>query len=287
MSIVYLNGEFIPSEDATISVLDRGFLFADGVYEVIPVYNGKPFRLDSHLQRLRRSLDAIRLDPPLTDAQWEAVLAALIERNGSGHFSIYLQISRGAAAVRDHVFPVPPVTPTVFAMTSSMPTPDKHSQQRTTGLHAILLPDIRWQRCDIKSISLLPNILLKQQAMDAGANEAILMRDDMITEGSASNVFCVKDGTIQTPPKSELILGGVTRDLVVELALANQLSLTERNISAAELRNADEIWITSSTKEVAPITKLDDQPVGNGQIGPIWQQMAQLYSDYKLSLFNS
>lgn len=274
--IVYLNGEFLPAGEAKISVLDRGFIFGDGVYEVIPVYGGRLFRLPHHLERLDHSLEGIRLDNPLDHSHWQAVLEELVQRNGGGDQSLYLQITRGVAE-RDHSFP-PGGEPTVFAM--SKPVAEATTPLRE-GISAITVEDIRWKWCNIKAIALLPNILLRQQAVDSGAGEAIMLRDGFVTEGAASNIFIVNNGVVLTPPKSNLLLPGITRDLVVELCHDNGIPCVEGAISEQQLREADEIWITSSTKEIVPVTRLDGAPVGHGEAGARWQELIDLYQSYK------
>ncbi len=274
--IVYLNGDYLPLSQARISVLDRGFLFGDGVYEVIPVYGGKPVRLAEHLQRLGNSLAGIRLEPPLTAGQWEAIFDRLIQ--GDEDQSIYLQVTRGAAPKRDHAFPAGDVAPTVFVMCTPLaPIP-------ASGVRAITVPDIRWQWCHIKAITLLANVLLRQQAVDEGCAEAILVRDGYAIEGAASNLFAVVDGVLLTPPKANEILPGITRDLVVELAKANAIPLEERKIRLEELVRAEEVWITSSTREVLPIVELDGKKVGSGEPGPLWVRMNALYQERKEGL---
>lgn len=273
---VYLNGEFLPALEAKVSVLDRGFIFGDGVYEVIPVYGGRLFRLQHHLDRLDNSLEGIRLANPLTHRQWQAILEQLVEENGAGDQSLYLQVTRGVAR-RDHSFP-PDTEPTVFAMSNAVgPVPPGLRE----GIAAVTVEDFRWKLCHIKAIALLPNILLRQQAVDAGAAEAIMLRDAFVTEGAASNVFIVNNGVVLTPPKSNLLLPGVTRDLVVELCQQNGVPCVEGAISEMQLREADEIWLTSSTKEIIPVIRLDDLPVGGGKPGAVWQQLIGLYQDYK------
>ena len=284
MTQVYLNGNFMAPDQARISPLDRGFLFADGVYEVIPAYNGVLFRFDEHLQRLERSLAEIGIHNPHDPAQWRSLCDSLVAHNGGGNLSVYLQITRGAAQKRDHAFPVPPVTPTVFRRTARVAAPAADSPDTAQGSLAITLDDIRWARCDIKSISLLPNSLLRQQAVEAGAAEAILLRDGFVTEGSASNVFIVRNGTIFTPPKCHAILGGITRDLVVELCVAEGLPVAEQEISESQLRQAEEIWVTSSTREIVPIIQLNNSPVGSGQPGPVWKTVARHYVNFKRRL---
>ncbi len=278
MSIAYLNGEFLPREKACVPVMDRGFLFGDGVYEVIPVYGGRLFRLDQHLQRLASSLDAIRLGNPLDNAGWRTLLEQLVKRNGGGDLSVYLQVTRGAAQTRDHSFPAG-VPPTVFMMSSPLST--SRDIDNEPGIHAVTLDDIRWDFCNIKAITLLPNVLLRQQAIDAEAAEAILVRDGFATEGAASNLFIVRQGLLVTPPKSPSLLPGITRDLVLELAANHGIPYREADVTQAELNSADEIWLTSSTREISPVTRLDDRSVGDGKPGPLWQRMIRLYQDYK------
>ncbi|HED15755.1 MAG TPA: D-amino acid aminotransferase [Gammaproteobacteria bacterium] len=278
---VYLNGQYLPVEQAQVSVMDRGFLLADGVYEVIPVYGGQPFRLTQHLQRLRNSLAGIRLDLDVSDSQWSDILNRLIADQDSTELSVYLQVTRGSAAKRDHGFPSE-VSPTVFVMVNPIPPLDPKLAQQ--GIHAILLDDIRWQRCDIKAITLLANVLLRQQAHDLGAQEAILVRDNLALEGAASNLFVVDGSKLITPPKSRYVLPGITRDLVLELAPAAGLVATEQDIPAQSLPGYDEIWLTSSTKEIMPVTLLDDKVISKAKPGPVWQRMTQAYHDFKQTL---
>jgi D-alanine transaminase len=277
MSVAYLDGEFGELADIRISPLDRGFLFADGVYEVIPVYGGRLFRRDAHLDRLDRSLAAIRIEDPLGREGWNALLDAMVERNGGGHQAVYVQVTRGVAP-RDHAFPEP-VTPTVFAMTRV-----RDGDSPTPPLHAVTRPDIRWDRCDIKSVALLPNVLMRQQAEDAGASEAIFIRDGMVTEGTATNVFVVDGDRVRTPAKSPNILGGITRDVLVELMLADGIACSEEPVAERELHAAGEIWVSSSTREVAPVVRLDGEPVGEGAPGPLWERVDGLFQDYKQRL---
>ncbi len=278
--IVYLNGDYLPIAEAKVSVLDRGFVFGDGVYEVIPVYHQQPFRLAQHLVRLQNSLDAVRINNPRSNPQWEEIMRNLVSKNGFADQSIYLQVTRGVAK-RDHFFPKN-VQPTVFVMTNPLAPADREAALK--GIAAITLDDIRWQYCNIKAITLLPNILLRQQAADNGAYEAILVRDGNVTEGAASNIFIVKNGIIKTPPKSPLLLPGITRDLVVELAQANRLTCQETPFSQSELFNADEIWLTSSTREIFPVVTLNGKPLQNGQAGPLTTKMYDIYQEYKTQL---
>ncbi|MCB2426081.1 D-amino-acid transaminase [Methylophaga pinxianii] len=277
MPTVYLNGEFLPADEAKVSVYDRGYLLGDGVYEVIPVYAGKTFLLARHLQRLQNSLDGVRIENPYSDEQWTQLIEDLIARNNSGDQSLYLQVTRGVAP-RDHIFPIG-VAASVFIM--SNPLHPVAEGWKSEGIKAITTADIRWMRCDIKAITLLANSLMKQLAQDAGAQEALLIRDNYLTEGSASNAYAVVDGVIFTAPKDEKVLPGITRDLIIELAAQADIPLHERAVSESTLRNADEIWISSSTKEVVPVTLLDGEIVGSGKPGPIWQQMHALFQQYK------
>ena len=274
MTTAYFDGAYGPLEDIRISPLDRGFMFGDGVYEVIPVYAGHVLRAGAHLERLERSLAAIRIADPLGRAGWSALLEELVERNGGGHQAVYLQVTRGAAP-RDHAFPGG-IAPSVFAMTRPVDV-----NAKTLPWQAVTRPDIRWTRCDIKSVALLPNVLLRQEAEDAGASEAIMIRDGLLTEGTSSNVFVVLDDCVYTPPKSTHILGGVTRDLLLELAVAAGVDCREEPVTEAQLRAAREIWVTSSTKEVVAVTRLDGDPVGEGVPGPLWKRVHALYQDFK------
>lgn len=278
--LVYLNGEYLPLNEAKISVLDRGFIFGDGIYEVIPAYGGKALRFEHHMQRLQNSLDAIRISNPLSNGQWQKIIDKLISEKGSEDQYIYMHITRGVAS-RDHRFP-DETKPTVFVMSSFLHTVDPDILKQ--GVHAVTLDDIRWQYCNIKAIALLPNILLRQQAVDKGAVEAILIRDGNMTEGAASNVFIVSDGIIKTPPKDQKLLPGITRDLVVELANTHKMPIEEVSISEKEFLSADEIWLTSSTKEILAVTKINEQQVGKGKPGAVWKDMYQKYQDYKETL---
>jgi D-alanine transaminase len=280
MSIVYLNGKYLPDQDACVPVMDRGFIFGDGVYEVIPAYAGHLFRSTEHLQRLQNSLDAIRLPNPHNQTQWQTLLDTLIDKNGGGDLSVYLQVTRGPAK-RDHALP-DKVSPTVFAMANPLNPPGKETLK--DGIKAITAQDFRWLNCHIKAISLLPNILLRQLAIDAGASESILIRDNVATEGAASNLFIVENNVLITPPKGPFLLPGITRDLILELAKINHISCQEATISEQRLRNADEIWMTSSTKEILPVTQLDAKPVGSGKPGPVWERMVDLFQEFKQSL---
>ncbi len=283
-SICYLNGEFIPTSEARISPLDRGFIFGDGIYEVIPAYGAKLFRLDEHLQRLNDNLDAVQIKQPLTLSEWKQMLNEVVSKNRTTHGveqSIYLQVTRGVAE-RDHGFPGSNVEPTLFVMSSVLkPLPATIAEK---GVAAVTREDNRWKNCHIKSTSLLGNILLRQQAYDDGAAEAILIRDGKVTEGAASNFFIVIDGELLTPPKGPLLLPGITRDLILELAQQHGISACEATITPQQLKCADEVWLSSSTKEILPVTSLDGNAVGSGIPGKVWQQMIQYYQQYKQKL---
>lgn len=276
---VYLNGRFLPLAEAGISPLDRGFLYGDGVYEVIPVYSRRAFRIDEHVKRLQATLDGIKLANPLTADGWKEVIFKLIETAPWDDQSIYLQVTRGADDKRDHAFPPASVPSTAFAFASPLVTTP--AEVRAKGVAAITVPDLRWSRCDLKVISLLANVLARQQAVEQGCAEALLIRDGFMKEGAASNIFIVKDGVLVAPPKTHLMLPGITYDVILELAATHQQALAVREISETELRDADEVWMTSSTKEILAITTLDGEPVGTGQPGPFGEQMWQWYQDFK------
>ncbi len=265
----YLNGDFLPLAEARISPLDRGFLFADGVYEVVPVHRGRPFLLRAHLDRLARSLREISLDAPLDEGQWAGVVAQLTGRAGAPELLVYLQVTRGADTGRNHLFPKS-ARSTVFAFASPYPVPSAATLD--AGVSAVTMDDIRWSRCDIKSIALLPNVLQRQRAFEQGGDEALLIREGELTEGSSSTVFIVRDGTLATPPNSNRILPGTSREAVRGLA-EGWLPVDVRRIEAAELHDCDEIWIASAGRGILPVTRLDGRPVGSGRPGPHWQEI--------------
>ena len=274
MTIVYLNGDYVPLEEARIPVLDRGFTFGDGVYEVFLVYRKQIFRFEEHMQRLDNSLAAILMKNPLSRAKWKKIFKTLIEGNPAADQSLYLQITRGVSE-RDHAITLAK-TPTIFAMSKPLPRRDL-----TRGVNAITLEDIRWKFCHIKAITLLPSVLLRHQATLADATEAILLRDGMVTEGAASNVFIVHEGVIKTPPKDGSLLPGITRDLVLELLARAGTPYAETSFGKNDLVTADEIWLTSSTWEIVPVIRLDDHPVGDGKPGPQWQCAFEIYQKFK------
>ena len=277
MNPVFLNGKLVPLEQANVSVLDRGFIFGDGVYELVPVYSRVPFRLDEHLTRLERSLGEARIRNPYSRAQWRSHIYQLVDAQAFDDQGVYFQVTRGVAK-RDHAFPKS-LEPTVFMMSNPLLSPPQAQVEK--GGAAVSATDNRWLRCDIKSISLIGNCLLRQISAEAGAVETILFRDGKLTEASASNVFIVKRGVIHSPPKSNLILPGITYDVVSELAHANKLPIEFREVSEAEVRAADEIWVTSSSKEVLAIVELDGKRVGDGRPGPVFRRMHQLYQEFK------
>ena len=275
--IAHFNGRLLPLDRISISPLDRGFIFGDGVYEVIPVYEGVALRAREHFERLQRSMDEIRLANPHTVDEWLAITRDLLEHH-PGNQSVYIQVTRGAPNKRDHVMPKD-LAPTVFMMCQPLASPSKEAVEN--GVACITARDFRWEKCHIKSTSLLGNVMARQLSADAGATETILIRDGFVTEASASNVFVVKDGRIAAPPQDNLILLGITYDLLVRLAGEGAVELEIRPVTEAELRSADEIWLSSSTKEVLAVTSLDGKPVGSGKPGPVFRRMHALYQEHK------
>jgi D-alanine transaminase len=277
LPLCYLNGEYLPLKEARVSPLDRGFLFADAVYEVVPVYGGRPFRLREHLDRLTRSLAAIRMAPPLSHAEWGEICRELIVRNGGGDQYLYLQVTRGAEYGRNHAWPEG-MKPTLFAYTNTLePVSGKLLEQ---GVAAITAPDTRWARRDIKSTALLANTLLKRLAVDAGAFETILLEGEELTEGSSTTVHVISQGEIRTPPNGRHILPGTTRDVVGELAARLRIPARSCRIPAAELRGAEEIWLAFATRGLLPVTTLDGRAVGDGRPGPLFRRLHRAFVDY-------
>ena len=275
--IVYLNGKFMPIEEAYVPVLDRGFIFGDGVYEVVPAYSKHPFQLAEHLRRLQYSLDKVRITNPHSDAEWTQLIAEIIKRNNGDDQSVYFQVTRGVAK-RDHAFPKG-VTPTVFMMSNPLVTPSPALVD--SGVACISAEDYRWLNCDIKSVSLLGNCMLRQLSADVDAVETILFRDGRLTEASSSNVFIVRNGVVLTPPKDNLVLPGITYDVVLEIARAREFEVEVCDVTEADVRSAEEIWLTSSNKEVLAVTTLDGKPVGDGRPGPLFRRMHALYQQFK------
>jgi len=274
---VYLNGQFLPLEDAKISVLDRGFIYGDGVYELIPVYAREPYRMPQHLARLQRSLDGIGLANPHSIAEWETIIRELIGRMPYADQGVYFQVTRGVAR-RDHAFPSG-VAPTVFMMSNPLVLPSAEQVER--GVAVITGPDQRWLHCDLKTISLLGNVLARQAAVEAGAVESVLFRDGYLTEASASNVLIVKDGVIVAPPKDNLILPGITYDAALELASEGGLAMMVRPVTRIEALAADEMWLSSSSKEVLAVTTIDGKPFASGKPGPVFRKMHALFQASK------
>lgn len=281
LPISYLNGEFLPLREARISPLDRGFLYSDGVYEVMPVYAGRPFRFEAHAARLTHSLAAIQMEDPHTRAEWHELLSALITRNGGGDQYVYWQVTRGAEFGRNHA-PLPKIPRTVFAFCA--PLPGIRPETLENGVACVTAEDTRWARCDIKSVSLLANILLRQLAIDANATETILLSDGQLMEASSSAVHVVTGGVIVSPPRSRKILPGTTRSAMEEVAARAGIAYRSEQVSEQKLRNADEVWLSAATREVQAVTQLDGKPVGTGKPGPVWRRIYDGWQRYKREL---
>jgi D-alanine transaminase len=282
MSIVYLDGDYLPMEQAKISPMDRGFLFGDGIYEVIPSYAGHMVGFSPHIERMNNGLSAIDIALDWSDEQWRELCEQLIDRNGAGNLGIYLHVSRGADSQRFHAYPEG-IEPTVFAFTFEAP-PSPIADKSTVKTYTVTTTqDLRWKRCNIKSTALLGNVIHFNQGYSGGNNETILYNEaGELTEASACNVYVVKDGVISTPETDHQILPGITRLLLIEILRADgSLQINERAVSLDELRTADEVWISSSTKEIAPVVLIDGEPVGDGSIGDVWEQAQSLFSEYK------
>ncbi|MCZ8131878.1 MAG: aminotransferase class IV [Steroidobacteraceae bacterium] len=281
LPIAYLDGQFLAVAEARISPLDRGFLFADAVYEVLPAYGGRPFLFTPHFDRLDRSCREIRLQPPHSRAEWARLLTGLVERNGGGDMYLYVHVSRGAENDRNHAIPKA-VRPTVFAM--AMPLPPVTDDVKRDGVAAITTEDPRWKRCDIKSTSLLGNVLAKTLAADAGATEAILLAGGLLREGSSTSVLVVRDGVLHAPPEGPEILPGTTRALVFELARRTGVRVRVEPVPEAVLRGADELLISFATRGVLPVTRLDGAAVGTGRPGPVWTRLYEALEAYKVEV---
>ena len=278
---VYLNGDFVPLSEAKISVLDRGFIFGDGIYEVVPVYRRKPFRLEQHVARLMRSLDKIALYTSNTAEDWQHLMTLMAERAPWENSLVYLQVTRGVAK-RDHPFPNPPVKPTIFLMSAPRLAPK--AQEINQGLRTVSMVDMRWLHCDIKSVSLLGNVLSKQYAVDRGVDDVIQFRDGNLSEASSSNVWVVKNGKVLGPQKDNLVLEGIRYGLIEELCRAEGIPFELRAISKAEVVAADELFLSSATKEILPIVELDGEPIANGAVGPIYKQLKKAYNQVLAAL---
>lgn len=271
---VYLNGDILPLSQATISVLDRGFIFGDGIYEVVPVYNRKPFRLEQHVARLMRSLDKISLQTGNTAEEWQQLMTMMAQRAPWDNSLVYLQVTRGVAK-RDHAFPNPPVKPTIFLMAAPRVAPSVKEIEQ--GLRTVSMLDMRWLHCDIKSVSLLGNVLAKQYAVERGVDDVIQFRDGYLSEASSANIWVVKDGVVIAPPKDNLVLEGIRYGLIEELCQAEGIPLHLRPVSQEEVEQADELFLSSATKEILPITELDAKPIANGEVGTIYKALKQAY----------
>ena len=275
--VVYLNGEFVALQDAQISVLDRGFIYGDGVYEVVPIYARQPFRMPHHLERLQHSLDGIRLANPHTEAQWDALVREVAAKQPFADQALYLQVTRGVAK-RDHAFP-PGTPPTIFMMSNPLPLPTR--EQVEHGVAVVTAEDNRWQRCDLKTTSLVGNVLMRQLAVDHGAVETVMFRDGLLTEASASNVLIVKSGKVIAPPKDHLILPGITYDATLEFTRDAGVPFEVRKVTREEALRADEMWLSSSTKEVLAITRIDGALFASGAPGPVFRKVWQTFQDRK------
>lgn len=280
-STVYLNGEKLPLSQAKISVLDRGFIFGDGVYEVVPGYNRKPFRLKEHLARLMRSLNKIEIHTGKDEAFWEELVRSLMQEAPWDDNYVYIQVTRGVAK-RDHAFPNPEVSPTIFAMSS--PFKRLTEQERTVGVKALSFEDKRWLHCDIKSVSLLGNVLAKQYAVSHGVQDVVQFRDGLLTEGASSNIWVVKNGTLIAPKRDNRILEGIRYALLAELAQKVGVPFEERDVRREEVEQADELLLTAATREVVAITSYDNQPVGDGTPGPVFKKLRQAYDEVLAAL---
>lgn len=280
-SIVYLDGAYVRLGDAKISVLDRGFIFGDGIYDVVPCYQGRPFRMAEHLERLQRNLDVIEIETGWSANDWEQLVLDMLARSGRGADCIvYIHVTRGPAK-RDHAFPAQS-EPTIFCMVAPFARPTE--QQRTEGLSVVSIEDKRWLMCHIKSTSLLGNVLARQQAVEAGVDEVVQFRDDYLTEGASCNIWVVRDGVLLAPPRNNLILEGIRYRLLEQLAAQCGVDFEARPIRKEEVQAADELMLTSATKEVLPIVTFNAQPVGNGKPGPIYKKLRAAYDQAILEL---
>lgn len=279
--IVYLNGDFVAKSNAKISVLDRGFLFGDAIYEVIPVYQSKPFRLNAHLDRLNDCLKQVNIANPYSVSVWTQLIEQIVAKNNQPHLSIYIQVTRGQQPDRNHTF-----SEKLDASVLIMPNPLSTTVAELAPIKALLTEDIRWQYCDIKNTSLLANILLRQQAENSGFDEALLHRQGQLTEGATSNIFAVKDNTIYTPVKDQFILGGITRELIIELAKKASILVKQTAITTEQLFDADEIWISSSSREISPVTQINDKIIANGEIGPVTKKLHKAFQVFKQALID-
>ena len=286
MTIAYLNGDYVPLEEAKISPMDRGFLFGDGIYEVIPSYGGKTIGTELHMVRFENGLREIGIETPWSRADLNQMFGELLERNGNGNLGIYLQVTRGVTMKRNHAFPQQP-KPTIFAYTFDIPEPDNGNRETVTQWEVTSGQDLRWQRCHIKSTSLLGNVLHMMEGVGSGAGEIILFdAEDNLTEAAACNVFVVTDGVVRTPQLDNHKLAGVTRDMAIAILRQHStLEVREEPISRQEVMSADEVWLSSSTKELEPVVAIDGDAVGNGEPGPVWSQAQALFAEHRFDHF--
>ncbi|MDX1733976.1 MAG: aminotransferase class IV [Halioglobus sp.] len=282
MHTVYLNGDYLPMHEAKISPMDRGFLFGDGIYEVIPSYDGRLVGFGPHLERMRNGLAALELEFELDESAWRAIATELIQRNGGGNLAVYIHISRGADSKRHHAYPLG-LSPTVYAFAYEIPPPPAADKALATTYSVSTAEDMRWKRCNIKSTALLGNIMHYQHGVARGDAETILYNADReITEAAACNVYVVKDGVVATPPLDHQILPGITRQLVLEILRRDgTIPIEERVVMLDELFNADEVWLSSSSKDIAPVVQIDGKPVADGKVGDVWLAAQTLYRAHK------
>jgi D-alanine transaminase len=280
--LAYLNGQYLPKQEAQISPMDRGFLFGDGIYEVVPCHNRKPIALQRHIDRLQRNLKAINITTNHSDSHWVDIISTLAQKSPTQHCGVYLHISRGAAPKRHHTYG-DDLTATEFAYSFPISAPPTSASKPDFGLKLKSQEDLRWLHCDVKVTALLGNVLHYQHAVDAGFDEALLYRPNgKITEASASNVFCVKNGVIFTPALDNTLLPGITRGLLIDLVRDHSsIKVLEQDLRLEEFLTADEVWLTSSTREIAPVTRIDDHVIGSGQIGPMWADIIDLFQKHK------
>jgi D-alanine transaminase len=282
MSIVYLNGDYLPMSEARISPMDRGFLFGDGIYEVIPSYAGKLVGFGPHMQRMQQGLDAIEIQLRIDESQWRDIAEELATRNGKGNLGIYFHVSRGADTRRNHAYP-DNVAPTLYGFAFEIPPAPVADKASATSYRVSSAEDLRWRRCNIKSTALLGNVMHYQYGHSRGHGETILYnQDEELTEAAACNVFIVKDGIVATPELDHQKLPGITRLMLLDiLRRYSDIPVQERVVSMSEVRAADEVWLTSSSKEVAPVLEIDGQPVGNGGIGDVWLAAETLFAQHR------
>lgn len=278
VTIAFLNNTFLPLNEARVPAMDRGFLFGDSIYEVLPAYNGKIFSFAEHHARLLRSLSAIEIPPPYSADELHHILQELVQRNGNGDQYVYLQISRGSSPVRDHAFPAQ-INPTTFAYSTALTL--QSIESLTKGISVITYPDNRWEHCYIKTTNLLGNVLARQAAVSAGTQETIFIRDGNAIEGTASNLFVVHNNMLLTPPNDGHILGGVTRDFIITLAKQNNIAVEEKYIAEELLYKANEVWLSNTTREILPVTKINQHSVGAGVGGPLWHKIIHLYREFR------